>query len=51
MRAELMLDVGCAEGLLGRCAALEHLQAAYAVAPDPVLRVQRLNSPGRQANS
>jgi DNA-binding CsgD family transcriptional regulator len=40
VRARLMLDLGCAESLLGRREALEHLRAAHALAPDPVLRAR-----------
>jgi DNA-binding CsgD family transcriptional regulator len=40
VRAELMLDRGRAESRLGRREALEHLRAAYELAPDPVLRAK-----------
>jgi DNA-binding CsgD family transcriptional regulator len=40
LRAELLLELGCTESLLGRRGALEHLRAAHALAPDPVLRAR-----------
>ena len=39
-RAELLLDLGSAEILLGRGEALAHFRAAHALAPDPVLRAK-----------
>ena len=40
LRAELLLDLGCTENLLGRTDAVAHLRAAHALAPDPVLRAK-----------
>ncbi|HEX8158080.1 MAG TPA: AAA family ATPase [Solirubrobacteraceae bacterium] len=40
LRAQLLLDLGCTETLLGRREALAHLHAAHALAPAPVLRAR-----------